>query len=605
MSSAHLLLTERPDEEPRRIRLADLDAGLRAGEIPHTALVQGPPLTTGDPRPVDALPALAEALDAPDARLARHLRTWRLPWATALVAGLPTAAALVQTALVALGHPAAVAWVQAGAMGPGPTVLDGAWTTLLLSPLTHGGWPLAHLLSNLPALGWSAYRVERALGAAALLAVAAGGLLGGAALVCAFSDLPVIGSSIVGFACWGAQLAVGFRFGDALPVGHRGGYAWGNVVIFALLFPQTLFLDGVSHLGHLGGLLAGIAAVFVLPVESIAPRAQVAARRTTTLGAAAAALLATLGLPGLLAALPAPTSPAPLPDHGLTLEVPRAYLRFPARAGGLDGWRLGAADPGLLYTRLDLLPATLPQAAPPSEWLPVLQADLEARFGAPVVPLPDAAPAALPDGWVGLAWQLPPAADRSAAVLTEAAHRTGRSLRRIGLRSAGPPSPARARVLQRAVDAAVLGPPTRLTEAEARHGRAPDDPRRQYELAAVRLDTGDLPGAAPLLDALRARDDGWSWDAARLHAAAAAADPRGPLGGPPDWLDPFLAEASAWDAALLSPSFRLFAALHDCPRARDTLARVQAHIADAPAEDAARLPLDAWGRATQQACGPR
>ena len=605
MSGPSLQLWESPGEEPRRVRLSDLDAGLRSGEIPHTAQVQGPPLTTGDPRPVDALPALAEALDAPDARLARHLRTRRLPWATALVAGLPTAAALAQTALVLHGHPAAEAWLRAGAMGPGPTVLDGRWETVLLSPFTHGGLPLAHLLSNLPALGWSAYRVERALGGAALLAIAAAGLLGGSALVCAFSDLPVIGSSVVGFACWGAQLAVGFRFGDALPAGHRGGYAWGNVVIFALLFPQTLFVEGVSHLGHFGGLLAGILTAFLLPVESIAPRASVAPRRHATLAAALAAVLCALGLPGLLAVLPAPTVPLSLPDHGLDLTLPRAFARAPARAGSLDGWRVGPADPGLLYTRFDLLPATLPVHAPVAAWLPALQADLEARFGAPVTPLPAAAPSALPAGWVGLAWQLPAGPDGIPIVLSEAAHRSGRALRRIGLRGLGPPSPARARLLRRAVHGATLRSPLRLTEAEARHARAPEDPRRQFELASLHVHLGAPTTAAPLLDALRAREDAWAWDAARLHASAAAADPRGPLGGPPDWLDPFLTDASAWDTALLSPAFTLFAALRDCPRARSTLAQVQDQLSRAPADAAAPLPLDAWGKATQAACGPR
>ncbi|MFT4295100.1 MAG: rhomboid family intramembrane serine protease, partial [Micropruina sp.] len=129
---------------------------------------------------------------------------------------------------------------------------DGAWWQVLTNAFTHAD-PI-HLLGNLLALWYLGPPLEQAVGRLRFLTIYGLGVLGASAAVLWLSDpdSTALGASGAIFAMLGALLVLARRFG-------------GNYQLIAVFLAVNIVITvvGGSHIswqGHLGGLLAGLAA---------------------------------------------------------------------------------------------------------------------------------------------------------------------------------------------------------------------------------------------------------------------------------------------------------------------------------------------------------
>lgn len=552
---------------------AALEDEVRAGRVRPDGEVRFLPWTGDAFVRIDRVPALAAAVEAPDARLAAALRAPPVPWATLAVLLLVGVAALGQGFVGALrdggvGLPAAVvAAVAAGDLGYASAVLDGRWWTPWTGPLLHAG--VLHLLGNLPILAYSGWRVERALGAGAHVLVGALGLALAALAIPLLGADQVVGSSILAFAYWGAQIAVGLRFGDRLPAGSRGAYGWGNLVLFIPLFVPTLGDDGISHLGHVAGLVGGILAAFVVPPDTLAPAVAREARRRRTLAVAAGTAVAPALLLGGLAQVPAlagaPWRVVTRAEDGLTVPLPARLAPHEVRLGGLHGWAMPAERDAWVYAdRMELGDAALDPTEAVRRWW-------ERRTGAPVVALDAPAPRA--DGWSAVALRVdgPGGASR----VEEQLLRRGRTVWRVGWqapeRKADGP---RARLYRSVVAGVEVGDPEALVRARAAWTAAPEIPERAWRYAEGLVTVGAHDEADRVLAGLDGRTDGWQWDAARARMALWAEAPRLAERADPAWVERWVDAAPAADVAVLDPGLAWLAARGACATVRRVAERV-------------------------------
>lgn len=249
------------DGEAQATTPVELDERLRSGELARSAEVCSAGLTGGAWMAVDQVPALAEALDAPNARFAARLRADARVVLVPLLCVMLIVLALVQRGIGWPGEgEAGLRALYGAAAGQGPTLLAGRWWTMLSAHFVHTPEaPLAHVLGNLTIIAYCGYRVEKAWGWSGALRALLGGAAVSALLVSLFSAVPVVGSSTLAFALWGAQIATGFRQGEAVLPAWRRYYGYGNLLIFVPLYVSGLGAPGVSDWGHLGGLLGGAA----------------------------------------------------------------------------------------------------------------------------------------------------------------------------------------------------------------------------------------------------------------------------------------------------------------------------------------------------------
>ena len=572
----------RIDGEEGATRPEELDEDVRMGRVPHDAALRWPAWTGDATLPLDDIPELRDALDAPGARLARRLRTAGTPWVTLALCGLVAAAAVCQTALtaVATGDGAASAgaaraalhlWLGRGAVGLVPSVLEAGWWTAISSQLTHAErHPWAHALANLPLLAYCGMRVEKAVGPAGLLAAASLASAVGAAVVVTLSPVPVVGSSIVAVGLWAAQIAIGFKHGDALPEGWRGRYGWGNFVVFAPLYAINLTASDVSHLAHLGGLLGGVVAVVGLRHATTAPAARARSQQGVVLAVAAAAALGPMLALAALGQVPSlaagPWTDATVDAGGLTLRLPQRMARDPIAAWGLTGWRADPNEQAAVFLELRVLreDADLGADAVQRWWA--------GRTGAPVVPAP--APEPLGPGWRPLAFRASPA---GAAPLRIVEHRLrrGRWVVRAGHAT---PDGREGRIRRRLFDTilatvAVSEPPALSAERD-KYERNPSHPATTWDYAAALEKAGAADEADALLITLTRRDDAWAWDAARARLRLLEARPRLAARADPAWVDRFLLEASPADRAVHLGGVRWLVAAGRCAEARAHIDRV-------------------------------
>jgi membrane associated rhomboid family serine protease len=134
---------------------------------------------------------------------------------------------------------------------------------------------VGHLLLCVVALSFLGPPVERALGPGRTLLLLLMAQVAAASLTLCFGDLqPQLGASAFAYAFLGAQLVVAHRQGEAgQPALRRAG--WWVFVGFYL----TAGVPGMDLLGHLGGLLAGVAGAWGLE-----PGGDRGARRATVAG---------------------------------------------------------------------------------------------------------------------------------------------------------------------------------------------------------------------------------------------------------------------------------------------------------------------------------
>ncbi|MCB9763333.1 MAG: rhomboid family intramembrane serine protease [Alphaproteobacteria bacterium] len=495
----------RVDGEVHPVDLADLDEDIRQGRVLADAELSYAPWTGEDFVPLGALPQLAEAFESPNAGFVRHLLRGPLPWASTAVTAVVLAAGLLQIGLMIVGGAfrAQALWVLnlygRSAVGFEPLLFDGAWWSPWGSQLVHSG--PTHLFPNLAVLGYAGYRVERALGPTGYAVVAAAALLGGVAAVTILQPIPVVGSSILGFGLWGAQLAIGFRMGDTMPSRHRAFYGYGNLAIFVVLFAGTLAGENVSHYAHVGGFAGGALAAVLVKPPFMFPATARARVRTRLWGLAAALAIAPSFLGPVLRHVPWvaywPPQEVDLVDVGATVTVPGRLLpedgerAYTMTARGMPAWNISRRDLTFVFCGLDRLRWDQVEGGDPltGEALARYWSSVEGDAHAIEAPPPRA------PGWTAHALEFVDEDGTPKFRLVEHHLLRGRYLNRVGYvvnvdegGASGPREP-----LYRSIAASVrVGEPPDLAKAREQHARSPTSPRIRLELARALWDLGDL-----------------------------------------------------------------------------------------------------------------
>jgi rhomboid protease GluP len=154
--------------------------------------------------------------------------------------------------------------VAAGALAR-PEVLDGELWRLGSAAFLHGGPD--HLLGNVVSLYILGMACEHAVGARRMLTLFAAGAIGGSLLSLAMAPGPSVGASGAIFGIMGAVVVILHRDRELFVIRDKriGAVvaAWaGYTLVLGALSPM------IDNGAHLGGLLAGAAAAFGLPVRA-------------------------------------------------------------------------------------------------------------------------------------------------------------------------------------------------------------------------------------------------------------------------------------------------------------------------------------------------
>lgn len=230
----------------------DLREQLRKGTLSRSVLICFEPWTNGETLPAHQIPQLADDINTELALMAHRIRHKRNPYACLTLIFILCLMMWFQGNNSDIQHQMEHWWM----LGWGSTTLDGHWYSPLLSQFVHSS--MDHFLVNIVVIAYCAYRVEQALGWASVMQIVVLSTAIGGVLVCSFSVFPVVGSSIMGFGLWGAQIALGFRYVEGIPKSHQKYYGWGTFLIFLPIYSYGLHNMQVSHLGHLGGLVGGV-----------------------------------------------------------------------------------------------------------------------------------------------------------------------------------------------------------------------------------------------------------------------------------------------------------------------------------------------------------
>jgi rhomboid protease GluP len=559
------------DEYP--VDLADLDVEIRQGMLPGSAELRYDPWTRGDFRHLSDIPELSEAFDAPDARFAAHLRTRRRPWFTTTLTVIIVAAAIIQVSLGALRLPEASAllartfgqWM----VGLEPTLLDGRWWTPWTAQLTHAD--LLHALFNAPIIAYCGYRVEQALAPSGTLAVVCAAVVGGAVLIIGFDSIPVIGSSIIAYGLWGAQIAIGLRMGEAIPEDLRGRYGMGNLIFFAPLYAASLFNPDVSHLGHAGGLIGGGLVAVMLSAETMAPAAQRIRWRLRVVCLSGLLALSPVLLLALAARVPAlayaPYQEATVTEAGVSLSLPVRFAEHPISVGGMAGWRASVNSSEPIFADLFLMEN---ESATTPEWL----AEWWGRSLSGTATIDDA-PEPLGPGWTVHALSVQ-TADQGTVRVIEHQHQRGRWLVRAGyyLRPRASAVAGREALYRHALTTIEVHEPPTLLASQERLERNPTSPSMLYNYARELHRLGRVSEADTVYGKLDTRSDGWQWDAARARLQLWLEYPDAADIERRDWLLGYLDEAPGIDATLHRRGMQWLVARGDCATARRQIRRL-------------------------------
>jgi membrane associated rhomboid family serine protease len=571
------LATVRQDGEEFPADPEDLRQDIRDGSVPADVLVRYAPWTGERFVPVGQIPELAEELVAPGALLTARLSRTTLPWAALGVTGAIVVAAVAQFA----GWMPAAVYAEDStdrvAIGFESVLFGRAWWAAVTSQLVHGD--ALHVVGNLAAIAVSGWRVERALGPTAYAVVAAASVLCGAALVVAVCPLPVIGSSTLGFGLLAAHMAVGFRYGDTLPIRARGKYGFGVLPILIVLAVPTLTFPAVAHSAHLGGLLGGGVAAFWVPADTtVAPprRRRVQLRNLTV---AAALLLVPALVTPVLARHPALVlgagSEVEVEGTGVKLRLPWRVARNEGLLLGARAWSTSPGSPDTLFGGLNRARSVLDPDDLAGTW----------ERGARLSLLP--APEPLGPGWVPTAFRRE--SDGGADLIVEHQQLRGTTLVRLGYmvkeRADGTPG-LRAALFERILRTAELGDPPRLAAARRKFAEFPEVGTHREELGKQLYLVGQYAEAeevlAPLVDPRRLRGG----DALRMRLDLWAHHPEAvrAVYGPeldPSWLEAVL-DASASQRFYQDRGIRSLVAFGLCAEAEAALSRFRERRPDAP-----------------------
>ena len=137
----------------------------------------------------------------------------------------------------------------------GPAVSDGDWYRLLTAMFLHAS--VLHIAFNMFALYWLGTVVEEAIGTARFLLIYfVSGLAGSAGALLLDPDRFTVGASGAIWGIMGALLVL-----EYMTTGSFAGQAMGLIMINLVI---TFTLPNISVGGHVGGLLGGIVATYVL-----------------------------------------------------------------------------------------------------------------------------------------------------------------------------------------------------------------------------------------------------------------------------------------------------------------------------------------------------
>ncbi|WP_158623642.1 rhomboid family intramembrane serine protease [Corallococcus llansteffanensis] len=547
----------RENDEETLLHPSDLEEALRKGTVPGSAVVRYEPWTGTLFARIETIAALAGAVDAPAARAAARLAKKSFPWATTLLCLLLLLAFGLQVGLGLMG----LEPERLGAVGFEPTVLDAAWWSAWTAPWLHGG--ARHLALNLPILAYSCFRVERVLGMTGLLLVLLGASLMAALLIVPFSVLPVVGSSILAFGAWGAQLGLGLRLGEAIPREQRSAYGWSSYLLFAFFLVAGFSAPKVSVLGHVGGYLGGLAVSLWVRPETLAPRTGVALTRLRSLGAGLGLLALPAGLAWLLASSPtllcSLSRPAGVLQDGLELSVCWRMASHPGKVMGLDAWGVGPGSDSAVFAASHLL--RNPDQLDPE----LLQQDWERRLGSPVT---QTEVPALQEGW--RAWTL----TSGGHSVFEQARVEGARIHRVGWYTKRPLSPPRKAFYEAVLKTVRLSEPAELKNRREAWSKLQGAPQRTFEYGEALETAGRYEEALALFARLETQENGWEWESIRArfricstHSTLAA------CGGA--WRDDWLKKATLEDVAIRVPAIQWLVAEGRCPEAQQQARRLE------------------------------
>lgn len=561
------------------VDLQDLSDRIQRGEVPGHAQLRHAPWTGEDFQELARIPQLAEDFKAPGAAMARRFANPPRAWVSISVSALIVAFGLLQVA-------AQMGWLagmlpffsQAG-VGYDALAFDGRWWTPWTSQLTHANFAL-HLLGNMAVIGYSGYRCERALGRAGYLAVAGAALLVGALAVSLLQRIPVIGSSILAFGLLGAQLAIGFRFGDTLPPDQRRYYGFGNLALAFVLVANTLTVANVSHAAHVGGFLGGVLAA------GLHKPAFLSREEGWRMPAAVAALcVSPLLLGPVLRHLPYAlwsTHEVMLEEVGASLELPGRLLPDPGyevRVRGMPAWRTNPNSDELLFCGLAELTWSAVEGGDPLVG-EVLEEDWGRLIDGTATEVSPPEPRG--PGWTAHALEFADEDGIPRYLLIEHHRLQGVWLNRVGYLVAldGDGEPGhRAPVFRDALTTLQVGEPPELAQARTAHLENPVSSAKAMALAVALEKSGDLEQADGLYARVISKAGREQGSAVRQRLAMQARTPqRWDLGAEP-WFMAWVRDYPG-DRGLARDAVELLAAQGRCLAAREVHEALIAHRPD-------------------------
>ncbi len=207
--------------------------------------------------------------DAAPASLSRPPFWGRLPWCTFLFAGFNLFEFIKEMRLatdtVGRAAPGHFTLLGAGASDRLLVLGQGEWWRLFTAPFLHGS--ASHLIGNLTVLLLAGPLLESAVGSGWFAAIYLAGGLGGSlfSLLANAPDTLSVGASGAIIAILGGMFAASFHDGIRWP-GFRRVLA--GLLLFPALLPSVTAEGAAVDLNaHLGGVLTGVALIFVMLVS--------------------------------------------------------------------------------------------------------------------------------------------------------------------------------------------------------------------------------------------------------------------------------------------------------------------------------------------------
>jgi membrane associated rhomboid family serine protease len=241
-------------------------------------------------------------------------------WVTPTIAGLLI---FCFAGSVLLGaHPMSPTTEQLVRLGAsfGPMVADGEWWRLFTASLLHAG--LVHLAFNLWAFWSAGFLTERLFGNAAFLGIYLLSAVGAGLASVAVKPFAVsVGASGAIFGVYGALLAFVLAHRGTLPKGFLRQQRSGLLGFLAYNLVYGLVDQRIDMAGHLGGLVTGMAAGWLLQRDLLQPRANTRRRLLAALGVAVLLLFAGRGVLGRVASSPEVRSSALAERAGDALDA--------------------------------------------------------------------------------------------------------------------------------------------------------------------------------------------------------------------------------------------------------------------------------------------